>query len=298
MTAHVAVPAIDDSGMPATLSKTILTDLLKGEMGFEGVITTDDITMGGIVSMMEVADAVIQSLKAGSDLILLRDDSSLTEEVMAKVREAAESGDLPMERIEDAVRRTLRVKYDYGMFDNLNIRPVEEASSGIEDPKVEEICVRAAKLTTMVHRDRNNAVPVSKDARVLLIEQFNPLQEAVNDMYMHPGLLWKKMSEISDNVGCVEITMDFTEDDKERITRRLDEPDVFVITNVYWRRAVADSSYNDFILEIQKTGKPVIVVTNNHYPYTCRDEFDAVILSYSIGPEGMAETARLLFGEQ
>ncbi len=299
MTAHVAVPALDDSGMPATLSKTILTDMLKGELGFKGVITTDDITMGGIVSMMEVADAVIQSLKAGSDLILLRDDSSLTEEVMAKVRDAAESGELPMERIEDAVRRTLSVKYDYGMFDNLNIRPVEEASAGIRDPKVEEICVRSARLTTMVHRNKNNAVPISRDAKVLLVEQFNPLQEAVNDMYMHPGLLWEKMCEVSDNVGSVEITMDFTDDDKERITRRLDEPEVFVFTNVFWRRAVADSSYNDFIIDVQKkTGKPVIVVTNNHYPYTCRDEFETVVLSYNIGTEGMAETARLLFGEQ
>jgi len=117
-------------------------------------------------------------------------------------------------------------------------------------------------------------------------------------MYMHPGLLWEKMSEVSDNVGCVEISMAFDEDDKERINRRLEEPDVFVITNVFWRRSVADSSYNDFIIELQKTGKPVIVVTNNPYPFTCRDEFDSVVFSYGIGPEGMEETAKLLFGEK
>ncbi len=57
MTAHTAYPEFDDSGLPATLSKPIITDILKGELGFKGVVTTDEITMGGIISKFEVKDA-------------------------------------------------------------------------------------------------------------------------------------------------------------------------------------------------------------------------------------------------
>ena len=57
MTAHTAYPALDDSGLPATLSQKIITGILKEELGFKGVVTTDEITMGGIISNIEVKDA-------------------------------------------------------------------------------------------------------------------------------------------------------------------------------------------------------------------------------------------------
>ena len=292
MTAHTAYPALDPSGRPATLSKPILTDLLKNEMGFKGAITTDDITMGGIVAEFQVAEACIESLKAGADLILFRDESTLLEEVFPQLVKAVETGELPEERLDDAISRSLSVKDEYGLFDNGGILPLEKAGEGIKDPKVIEIAKRAADASTSILRDEENLLPIAKDKKVLLVEQVPPLHILTNDRKCHPGLLWEKCLEYSDKVGMVECEMAFTEDDQERVMRRLDEADIIITTNYYYRRGACG---DEFISKLAEAGKPLIVVTDSPYPRTVRPEYGTVVLSYGVSPECIDVVAKCLF---
>ena len=295
MTAHTVYPALDDSGLPATLSKKILTDLLKGKMGFKGAITTDDITMGGIVEKFEVYQACIMAINAGADLILIRDESNLLDEVFEKLVEAAKTGVIPEERLNDAVRRTLSVKYDYNLFENNAIRPVKDASSGINDPKVHAIVQDAAERTVSVLRDKKNLLPLKKTDKVLLIEQVHPLHKFTNDQNCHPSLLWEKMFKYSDNVSQVETTMDFDENSKKRVMARIDDADIIVITNYYFRRY---ANGNEFVKELIKTGKPVIVITNSPYEFSLIDDYETVVMNYGASVESFNEVAKLLFGER
>lgn len=74
MTAHIAVPALDPSGVPATLSRAIMTDLLRTEMGFAGLVVTDALIMGGITQGYDEAMAVAKALEAGCDVLLMPRD--------------------------------------------------------------------------------------------------------------------------------------------------------------------------------------------------------------------------------
>ena len=169
MTAHTAYPALDDSGLPATLSKKIVTGILKEELGFKGVVTTDEITMGGIISEFEVKDACLEAINAGCDLVLLRDEGGLIDEVIPALVDAVKDGRLSEERLDDAVTRTLSVKYDYGFFENEQIRDVAKASEGINDAKVKEIAMRSAKKAINVIRDENNILPLKEQRYSLCI---------------------------------------------------------------------------------------------------------------------------------
>jgi beta-N-acetylhexosaminidase len=291
MTAHTIYPAFDSIN-PATLSKAILTDLLKGKMGFDGVITTDDITMGGIVERYEVHQACVESIKAGADLILIRDESPLIDEVFAGMVEAVQKGDLPDDRLNDAIRRTLSVKYDYGLFENGNIRDIDKAGDGINEPKVAVIAKETADKALKVVRDNNNILPLSKDKKVLLIEQRNPLHERTNSQKCHPGILWENMLKFSDNVGMVEVELAPTEYDLERITRRIDEAEIIITTNYFDRRKPGEDA---FVKELHKHGKPVIVITNSPYPFTVSPEYQTVIVTYGSAPESMAAAARAVY---
>ena len=73
MTAHVLYPSLDES-LPATLSPYIIGDLLRGELGFQGLIVTDDLEMQAIVDHMSVEEAAVQAFKAGADLLLICKD--------------------------------------------------------------------------------------------------------------------------------------------------------------------------------------------------------------------------------
>ncbi|MDY6314786.1 MAG: glycoside hydrolase family 3 protein [Clostridia bacterium] len=296
MTAHTAYPAFDDSGLPATLSKHIITDILKGELGFEGVVTTDEITMGGIISKFEVKDACAMAINAGCDLVLLRDEGGLIDDVIPGVVEAVKNGTISIERLDDAVTRTLSVKYDYGFFDKPQILDTAKASEGINDPRVAEIAAESAKRAINVIRDRNSVLPVSKDKKLLLVYQVNPLHERVNTQVMNPATPWLEMLKKSDNVYCVETTMKYSDNDRQRVYERLEEADVIAITNYFDRRS--PESGNSFVKELhEKTNKPIIVITNSPYPFTVQDEYNTVICDYSSSLESSKEVANTVFGE-
>ena len=110
MTAHVLYPALDDEH-PATLSPRIVGDLLRGELGFDGLVMTDDLEMGAIAGRHAVEDAAVGAIAAGCDMVLVcgADTDRLAAVVEALVH-AVEDGRLPRTRVEDALARQERVK--------------------------------------------------------------------------------------------------------------------------------------------------------------------------------------------
>ncbi len=298
MTAHTKYPQLDSADVPATLSKPILTGILKEEMGFEGAITTDAMGMGGIISRFELVDACIMALNAGTDLLLIRDEGQIVDDVFEGLVKAVEDGRLPLERIEDANRRVLGVKYDYGFFDDsspVGIKDPEHAADAFNDPQLVASIQNAAEHIVVTLKDEANLLPLKKDTKVLLLEQVHPMHRWTNSMWLHPSIFWKKMLEQSDNVAQVECEMTFTENDRERIKKRLHEADVIVMTNYHDRRHVSDKT---FVNEMMETGKPVIVVTNNPFPLTVRPEYQTVICTYGCDQRTLGQAAKIIYGNK
>jgi len=296
MTAHTKYPQLDSADVPATLSHPILTGILKEEFGFQGTITTDAMSMGGIISRFEFVDACIKALNAGADLLLIRDEGQIVDEVFEGLVKAVEDGRLPLERIEDANRRSLGVKYDYGFFDeqpSAGIKDPKHAADAFNDPQVVANIQNAAERVVVTLKDEANLLPLKKDTKVLLLEQVHPMHLWTNSMRLHPSIFWMKMLEQSDNVAQVECEMTFTEDDRERIKKRLHEADVIVMTNYHDRRHVSDKT---FVNEMIDTGKPVIVVTNNPFPLTVRDEYKTVICTYGCDQRTLGQAAKIIYG--
>ena len=102
MTAHVVYPALDPAGRAATLSPPILGDLLRGELGFGGLVVTDAIIMEGLTEGGSEAAASVQAVAAGCDVLLYPQDAGA---VMRELEAAVADGRLPRERVEDALRR-------------------------------------------------------------------------------------------------------------------------------------------------------------------------------------------------
>lgn len=114
MTGHLSVPGLgEDASVPATLSPTILTGELRGRMGFDGLIVTDALDMGGVQAGFTPEQAAVRALAAGADLLLMPPDPRAARDaVVAAVR----SGVIDRGRFEDAVRRLLRTKAELGLL--------------------------------------------------------------------------------------------------------------------------------------------------------------------------------------
>ncbi len=113
MTAHIAVPKVTGDDTPASLSYTLLTEKLRNELGYEGVIITDSLGMGAVSKYYSSEECCIAAINAGVDLLLKPVHSYESFEAVLK---AAEEGEISEERINESVMRILRLKEKYGML--------------------------------------------------------------------------------------------------------------------------------------------------------------------------------------
>ena len=173
MPGHITLPAyqkeknefIDGFHPPATLSKALLTDLLKREMGFKGVIVSDAMMMGGFRGWYPTQiEGEIQSFLAGMDAMLWP-SYEFMDEMEARIR----SGDVPMERLDDAVSRVWVMKRKLGLLDPQPILVRNMTRSEKQEAAADSRRITEQAITLV--RDRRNALPLdpAKDRKILVV---------------------------------------------------------------------------------------------------------------------------------
>ncbi len=110
MTAHIVFTAVEPAGMPATLSRRVLVDLLRGELGFDGVVTTDCLEMDAIAATVGVDRGAVLALKAGADLVMVSHRLDRQLSAIEAVVRAVRAGELSERRVEEAAARVGRMK--------------------------------------------------------------------------------------------------------------------------------------------------------------------------------------------
>ena len=110
MTAHILFPALDDSGVPATMSRRIMTGLLREKLGFGGIIISDCMEMDAIKKFYGTVNGVLAAMKAGVDLVFVSQTPALAAEAMQNARRAAENGELDLAELDVSVQRLLEAK--------------------------------------------------------------------------------------------------------------------------------------------------------------------------------------------
>ena len=157
MTAHIAVPALAPPDLPATLSTAILTDLLRKDLGFKGLVVTDALEMGGIAKGFGVGDAAVRALEAGADTLLMPSDPDAA---IRAVVSAVESGRISRQRLQESVARILTAKERVGL-DKKRFVDLEAIGEAVDDPeanlKAQEVANRAVTLA----RNSGNLVPLA-----------------------------------------------------------------------------------------------------------------------------------------
>jgi beta-N-acetylhexosaminidase len=129
MIAHILLPEIDKEN-PASMSKIVITEMLKDDLGFEGIVVTDDMTMGAIVEHYSIEDAAIKSLDAGADVILVAHEYEKQIRVINAIKNAVKNSDITKKRIDESVYKVLKLKEKYDLnndiIDSVDIEKINE----------------------------------------------------------------------------------------------------------------------------------------------------------------------------
>ncbi len=161
MSAHVAVPALTGDDTPATLAPEVMTDLLRGRLGFRGVAMTDDLSMKGITGRMGQPEAAVRAVEAGCDILLVV-ACDVQDAVQAALLEAVRSGRLSEARIDESVRRILSLKVRYGLFD-----PRPRDLSVVGSPEHQTLAREVSQLA--ITAVQANGLPLEAGRRTLLV---------------------------------------------------------------------------------------------------------------------------------
>lgn len=141
MVAHILLPKLD-AHYPASMSKVIITDILRKQLDFGGVVITDDMTMKAITDHYKMGAAAVDSINAGSDIILVAHDYNKIIEAITSIKVAVQKGEISEQRINDSVRRIIMLKKKYGMnntnMGNVNIEELNHSINNLlEEYKIE-----------------------------------------------------------------------------------------------------------------------------------------------------------------
>lgn len=117
MIAHLLIPQADDK-YPASLSKNLISNLLRGHLSYEGVIITDDMTMGGITKHYNIGEAAVKSVQAGSDIILVGHEHDKQLAVLKALKKSAQAGVITKDMLNQSVYRILSLKSKYQLKDS------------------------------------------------------------------------------------------------------------------------------------------------------------------------------------
>ncbi len=294
MTAHTIFPPYDKE-YPATLSYKILTDLLRGEMGFKGVIVSDAIGMAAILKQWPLPKACAMAIKAGVDTILLKADDESRSQCFFGIKSAIERGELSEERLNDAVRRLLEMKYDQGLFEKAGNMDPQKTKEIVRGGEVSTLSWEAAHKALLVMRDDKNLLPLSKDKKILVIEQCIPYPFLGKDLYSHPHMFCERMASHSMNLILDDTAFHASEDDVEEALRLAKMADLVVVTN-YYARIEKRGNNQHLVKALKAAGHTVVVVTNFPYIKGTTKEADAVVCNFSGSPDSIRAAADLLFG--
>ncbi|HES59813.1 MAG: glycoside hydrolase family 3 C-terminal domain-containing protein [Calditrichaceae bacterium] len=295
MTAHTIFPAYDTE-YPATLSKKILTDLLRGEMGFDGIIVSDAIGMAAILKKWPLPQACAMAIKAGVDTILLKADDESRAQCLFGIKQAVENGELSEERVDDAVRRLLSRKYDQGLFEKAGKMDPKNTTAIVRSKENRDFSWEVAHKALLLVRDDKKLLPLSKDKKILVIEQTIPYEFLGKDMYSHAHMFCEQMTKHSTNLILDDAGFHAEEDEVEEALRLAKNADLVVMTN-YYARIEKRGNNTHLVKALKKAGHDVVVVTNFPYRKGTTTVADAVVCNFSGTPDSIRASADLLFGK-
>ncbi|MBB6170152.1 beta-N-acetylhexosaminidase [Nocardiopsis mwathae] len=261
MTAHVVMPQLDDSGAPATLSEDIIGGILRDELGYDGVVTTDALNMEGVRQAHDDGENAVRAILAGADQLLMPPDPAAAVDA---VTEAVDEGRIGQERLDESVLRVLKLKIRRGV---IGAQPVDPgaAAAAVGSEKDREAAQRVADASMTLLRNEGGVLPLREGARVHVTGSG---AETIGSELRSLGYT------LADSPGAADVTVVGTAD------------------------ARRDSEQRALLSGAASAGTPVVAVAQGTpYDLAAFPDVDAYLATYSAVDASRIAAARALAGE-
>lgn len=287
MTAHIYFPAIEpEENIPVTLSYRVLTDLLRNELGYQGVIMTDCMEMKAIDHTFGTARGAVMAIEAGADIVLVTHTPAKQKAAIEAVIEAVKEGRISEERIDQSLRRILRLKQKRI---GLSSPPVSDYRK-IEKKIDEEIAEQISREGVTLVKDENHLLPVdrAKHQKILVMDFFQ-----------------KRISPVEDDVKNDHSLADFLKEEGLEVARyafpegdsTIPPVEGFDLVIACTFDAVHDPGQIKILKKIRALNIPFVVLAIcNPYDLQAFPEAPAFLTTYDYSPFSLKVAAEIISG--
>lgn len=297
MTAHVIFPAFEPEAIPATLSRRVLTDLLRNELGFEGVIITDCLEMHAISKSCGIAEGAVRAIEAGADIVLV--SHTLEEQVrtIEAVRAAVQSGRLTEEQIDKSVTRILALKQKRVHKSEGNF-PAQSLSVPLTPKEESELLLsRIAENSVTLVSDRSGNLPLAKGEPVLVVWPELRHRTEVDEPAVHRYTLADALGQYAEQVTLAVVG---TSPDNSEIQDVIEQSRKFkqIIVITYTAEGEISKGQISLIKGLNEIhGSSIIVVsTRNPYDINSFPEIGTYLCLYENRQYSLDALAKVLVG--
>jgi beta-N-acetylhexosaminidase len=282
MAAHIIMPALDPSGAPASVSEPIVTGLLRNTLHYNGVVVTDALSAAALDSI-PTDQRALRAFEAGDDLLLMPENLGAS---IGAFRQALQSGEITMARLDQSVQRILRLKQKLGLFDNAMV-DTSAATSLVGTPDQTAVAARAARDSITLVRNDDATLPLTADS---------------GDSVLVTGWGVGTTATLTADIASHGVTVDRmwtgspSQQKIDAVVAAAKTHDYVVVTT---GNAWGDVTQQSLVNQLLATGTPVIVVAvAAPYGLAYFPSAPTFVAAYGYQPDTLAAVANVLFGAQ
>lgn len=289
MTTHIMFPALD-SDYPSTLSRRIITGLLRGEMGYDGVIATDSLEMKAIADNWGTPEACVLAIEAGVDIVLLTHTIESEYKARDLIVKAVKDGRISESRIDRSVERITALKQKYSLNERRYADP-SNLGKVLRSKKHLAVQKEIAELSVTLARNENSVIPLrlNKDNSVCVLGTHDTVEPLAGEIRKH----W-------DKVEAVRFEQGERSDIIQKAVEIASRADILIVPTCPhepWKPPTDQQLQTDLVKTLNKLGKKLIVVAVRE-PYDLRKfpEVETYICTYGYRYGMLEAVAALVFG--
>ena len=280
MVAHLYVPSLESKkGIPASISRKIVTGLLKEKYGYKGLIITDALNMGAVANKFKAGELDALAFKAGNDIMLFSQDVATGKRLIQK---AIDNKEISQSRVEESVKKILLTKYFLGLDKYSNINP-ENINEDLNNASHSEIVQKMYSSALTLIKDDKKLLPLDcKETYYYVPLEEAPYETFLNQLNTETTVILKKASEINTIPANSKVIVGFHKDN----------------STAYKPYKISDSS-KKVLSDLSKNQTVILDVFGS--PYALKDidisKVSTVLVSYENNDDAMKATVTGLLGQ-
>ena len=292
MSAHIAVPELGGGFLPSTLTGRVLDDLLRSDMGFDGIVFTDAMDMSAVNRLYPRGEASVMAVLAGADVILMPPD---VKQAIDAILEAVRDGRIPESRIDRSVMRLLRLKEELGLHDEREV-PLERVPQIVGIPEHVAVAQEVAERSITLLRNERDLLPLlgTRQARVMSVT-FRSRTDVLASRYFDARLRETYPRLVTTRID--DGTNGEVYEDLRRRARSSNLVVVSVYSNFAGRVDMPEETLEFINLLARERITHVVVSFGNPYLISEFPDAQAYVVAWSSAPVSQRAAADALFGD-